>query len=348
MKQGKTSGLHGARLRALLVIAFLAVVAGGCGPLREIVSPTAPAVTGQWAELVRDIRVFERDIGFAATDNFADLARGQAAFPVCGFVSPLVLPYSYEDAAIQWRDVTTEDECRAQAQDADMHFHEVEAWGEIGVSITPSMLSGKLDRFIYVVIHEDCHDQFALPYGIEEALCDVITHKAMAAFATQTYGAGSHEERAIRRYADAQAKLARALIAIYGRLAALYTRHAQREITADELLRERTAIFGDAGSELGWKSNRINNAGIADHMTYSRHYPLLESVYEALGRDLARTVAFFKRVDEAKPAGPAGAAPQRVGGEHSTEYIRAYESTLIERVRRALASATPGATARVP
>src|SRR5574340_999938 len=209
-KAGKIA--HGGPARWLAAVVLLAALTAGCAQLQELVSPPAPDVTDEWAALLNEIRAFERRIGFVDTDNFADFSREQDTFPFCGYVSRLYLPYSYEDPAITWLDPETEEECRAHGRDADVYFGTVEAWGEVGSPVTPSMITGKLDRFLYLVIHEDCHDQFDLPYGIEEALCNLVTYKAMAVFSEEKFGPYARENRAIRRYADTQAGFARTTI----------------------------------------------------------------------------------------------------------------------------------------
>lgn len=337
-KAGKNA--NGGRARGLVVAALLAVLTAGCAGLGELFAPSAPGVADEWAALLHEIRAFERRIGFADTDNFVDLSREQDEFSFCGYVSRLSLPYSYEDPAIQWLDAATEEACRARGHDADAYYAAVEAWGEVGTPVTPAMITGKLDRFLYLVIHEDCHDQFELPYGIEEALCNVITFKAMAAFTEEKYGPYAREHRAVLRYAETESRITRATITHYERLATLYARYEGKEISSDALLQERAAIFKLAAKPLAWTRGELNNVSIANHMTYSRHYPFLESVFDALGRDLARTVAFFGRVDRIKPSAAGVMKRHGIGAENSVEHIRAYEAAVVETIRKALANET--------
>ncbi len=318
---------------------MLAAAIAGCTGLRDFLSPPAPAVTGEWAVLLNEIRGFERRIGFEDTHNFSGLSREQHSFPVCGYTSNLTLPYSYEDPAIEWREVGTEAECRTHAREADIYFHAVEAWGESATPVTPAMIEGKIDRFLYLVIHEDCHDQFNLPYGIEEALCDVITHQAMIAFSEEKYGSYARTHRAVQRYAETQARLAHTTIVWYEQLATLYARFERREIPADAMLRERDALFERAEKRLQWNQGKLNNVGMANHMTYSRHYPFLTRVFDALGRDLARTVEFFRHVDKIKPTDAEIAQQYHITGEKSVALLRAREASVLETIRKALADA---------
>ena len=323
-----------------LVVALLAALIAGCGQIRDFLAPPAPGVADEWGALLDEIRAFERRIGFRKTENFLRLSDEEDASSFCGHASRFYLPYSYEDPAIRWYDSVTEEECRKLGHEADVFFGAVEAWGEDATPVTPAMITGKLDRFLYLVIHEDCHDQFGLPYGIEEALCNLITYKAMAVFSEEKFGPYARESRAIRRHADAQSKLTRATVTFYEQLAALYARYERVEISSGALLRKRAAIFNKAERVLAWERGELNNVAIANDMTYSRHYPFLESVFEALGRDLARTVAFFSHVDKIKPSRAAVMKQHRIAAEDSVDFIRAYEAAVVEAVRKTLAEET--------
>ena len=324
----------------LPVLAFFTFLIAGCAPLGDFFLP-APGAPGEWAAFVDDVRAFERRIGFEATDNFLELTDEYQAFPFCGYASQLMLPYSYEDPAIQWRDSVTEQDCRTLADGADVFFGKVEALGESGTPVTPAMITSKLERFLYLVIHEDCHDQFELPYGVEEALCNLITYKAMAAFSEEKFGAQAREDRAIRRYANAESERTRATIVHYDQLATLYARYERKEVTEYALMRERAMILSKARRALSWKKGLLNNVGLASDMTYSRHYPFLESVFDALGRDLARTVAFFKHVDRIKPSRAAVTKQHGIATEDSAEFLRAYEAAVVETIKKALAAEAP-------
>jgi hypothetical protein len=337
--------VNGGLTHLRIVVALLAALIAGCGPLRGILVP-APGVASEWAPFLDEIRTFERRIGFEDTDNFLDLSREQEPFSFCGYASPYYLPYSYQDPAIRWLESVTEQECRTIGRDADVYFGAVEALGEVGAPVTPSMITGKLDRFLYVVIHEDCHDQFELPYGIEEALCNLITYKAMAVFAEEKFKWYASDGRAIRRYAEAQSRITHATIAFYDQLAMLTARHERAEISSDLFLRERAAIFKKAQRPLAWIGRELNNVGIANDMTYSRHYPFLEHVFDALGRDLARTVAFFRHVDQVKPSRAAVMQRRRIADEHSIEFIRAYEAAVLETIKQALSEQAGGTAVR--
>jgi len=323
--------------RWLAAFAICAALVAGCTQLREFLVPN-PGVPAEWAAFVDDVRAYERRIGFTPTGNFLDLSEDHEGYPFCGYSAALALPYSYEDPAIRWHTTLSEQDCRSMAAGGDMFFDTVEAVGEIGTPVTPSMVGSKLDRFLYLVIHEDCHDQFDLPYGIEEPLCNLITYKAMAAFSEEKFGARAREDRAIRRYADLESRRTRAAIDYYGQVAALYARYDGKQLSADAALKARAAIFANAERALGRRRAEMNNVRLANEMTYSRHYPFLEGVYDALGRDLARTVAFFKTVDRMKPTRAAVMKQHRLANEKSVEFLRLYEAAVMDTARRLLAA----------
>jgi hypothetical protein len=290
---------------ALLTFMLAACVRAPAPPPKPAVEVEQPARTyDELAALIAEIKGFQRRIGYADTKNFQRFADYRDDFPFCGYVSRLHLPYSYEDPAVTWLDSVSEQECRARAGDADVFYGASEAIAEHETPVTTSMLAAPIDRLLYLVTHEDCHEQFELPYGIEEPLCNLIAYRAMEMFSLERFGARSAETGLVRQYVRRGANDAHATIAIYDQLATLYARHERAEITAETALRRREPLLRRAEQVLGWGEGKVNNVVMANAMTYSRHYPLMETVFEALGRDLTRTLAFFRRVDEMKPPRP--------------------------------------------
>jgi len=297
-------------------------------------------VPKEWEPLLGEVRAFEQRIGFRKTATFTSFSEEQASVPFCGHVSPLYLPYSYEDPAIHWYDVATERECRAHADGADVYFGTVEVLGEVGAAVSPEVLGNQLQRFLYLVFHEDCHEQFDFPYGIEESLCNLIAYQAMAQFSREKYGPGAREYVAIQRYTDLESTRTHTVKALYEQLAGQYARYDRKEMSAEALLKERARVFRKGERALAWRRGSLNNVGMANEMTYSRYFPLLEQVYVALGRDLARTVEFFRRVDAAKPSREQVMKKYRITSKDSVEFIRAYEAEVVKTIEAALAKAT--------
>ena len=320
-------------------VILLSLEGAGCTYLQDATTRLpGPRLYEQGAAVIGQIRAFERRIGFRETGNFVDLSEETESYPFCGFVSRLRLPYSYEDPAIHWADLDTEADCRELAgSEMDMYFGQTEAVGEEGTPVTTSMLAGSLVRFVYLVFHEDCHDQFKLPQGIEEPLCNVIAYNAMVANAAGGSPSGFLERVAMRRYAELESGRTHLAKAYYEQLQQLYLRYERKEVSAQRLLDERAGIFAGAERSLAWPQGSLNNVGIANDMTYSRHFPYLEGVFLALGRDLGRTVAFFRKVDAAKPSRASVMNRHRLQDEESVEFIRAYEAAVLATIRRTLA-----------
>jgi hypothetical protein len=323
------------RLALLLALAM----PWGCTVFQDAATRLpGPRLYEKSALVIDGVREFSRRIGFKETDNFTDLDHETESFPFCGVVSSLYLPYSYEDPAIRWADVPTEADCRTLADPGtDVYFGQTEALGEQGTPVTTGMLAGTLVRFIYLVFHEDCHDQYDLPYGIEEPICNVIAYYAMAAYADERDRFSPLERVALRRYAVRESDRTRQAKAFYEQLEAAHARHARKEITTPALLEQRAAVFGRAERALAWERGSLNNVGIANDMTYSRHFPYLEGVHIKLGRDLARTVEFFRRVDARKPNRAAFMKQLKLKTENDLEFVRAYEAAVIATIEKLLA-----------
>jgi hypothetical protein len=324
-----------ARFASAMLTGIVIVLAAGCGPLRDFTSPSAPDLSAEWKALLDELRAFERTIGFKETRNFAGLTDERDAYAYCGQASKRVLPYSYEDPAIRWLEQIDAEQCRDAGADNDWYFGSVEVWGEIGTPVTPSMISGDLDRFVYLVIHEDCHDQFQLPYGIEEPLCNIITYRAMAQYAAQKYGWYTRENRSLRNYAAMQSRDTRITVTHYREVEKLYERYHRRELPLEDVLQARGVVFAKLERALDMPQGEMNNISLASHMTYSRHYARLESMVDRIGPDLVRVMTFFRAVDAAKPSPEELMRRLSIKDRKSLEYVRASEAAVIETIDQA-------------
>ena len=326
------------RWLAALGIALAAVV--GCVELKEFAAPQPPAVGAEWRELLDELRVFERRIGFRPTSNFAKLTTDRQSFPFCGQASNHRLPYSYQDSVIGWLDDVTEAKCREVPADIDVYYGEVEAWGEIGTPVTAAMVAGTIDRFIYLVIHEDCHDQFELPNGIEEPLCDILTHRAMAEFSSEKFRWYAREHRAIKHYTRSESRHARATISHYAELERLYQRFERNELSHEALLRLRAQTFARAERSLELSAGQLNSILLANYMTYSRHLPQLERSIDRLQAELPEVLEFFRLVDRRKPS--EATVMQRLGvtERKNAAFLRAYEAAVMATIEQVLIERT--------
>jgi hypothetical protein len=188
-------------------------------------------------------------------------------------------------------------------------------------------------------VHEDCHDQFDLPYGIEEPLCNILAYAALRNFAKEQYGWLRAEYYVANRFANEGSTYARTTIRYYDRLASLYARHEKLSSSAETVLRERDPVLRRAGRALGWEDGAMNNVLLANAMTYSRHYPFLEDVFERLGRDIARTVELFRRVDAARPRTAELLKRHGLDSTESVDFLRAQETSVVDTARKLLQEA---------
>jgi hypothetical protein len=313
----------------------MVVLLAACGQLRDLTSPSPPDLSAEWKVLLDELRAFERRLGFRETRNFARLTDEHDDYPYCGWAPKHVLPYSYEDPAIRWLESADAGQCREAGADNDWYFGSVEVWGEIGTPVTPAMIAGALDRFVYLVIHEDCHDQFDLPFGIEEPLCNIITYRAMATFAAQKYRWYTRENRVIRNYGLTESRQTRTTVVHYNQLEALYAAYYRRELSLEALMQARAVVFAKVERALELPEGEINNISMATYMTYSRHYAYLEGIVDGLGPDLARTVDFFRAVDARKPKLVELMQRLSIYDRKSLGLVRAYELAVIQTIEQA-------------
>ena len=66
----------------------------------------------------------------------------------------------------------------------------------------------------------------------------------------------------------------------------------------------------------------------------------LETVHETLGNDLAKTVAFFRQVDQLKPTRAAVMKRLRVSDEKSAQFVAGYEAAIVDTIHGALRTHT--------
>ena len=332
------------RLAPLLSVALvLATLFAGCAPVRGWLLPR-PGIPKDWRGVLAEVRAYERTLGFRETKNFVRVADTTDEYTICGYAPRFELPYSYEDPLIRWSEATSDAACKADAKDSDYYFARIEAVGEVGVPVTTALLEGKLDRFLYLVIHEDCHDQFEFPYGFEEALCNLIAYQGMTAFSTRQYGRWSRTNFGIRAYAGTQTQLTRAVVSYYGYTERLYASHARGEMALMPGMQQRARLFASAERTLGWAKGAMNNVGLANEMTYSRHFPLVERVFDALDGDLVKLMDFFRQVDREKPSRERVLARLGLSDEKSVQAISAIETSTVDttvRLLRGYNSASP-------
>ena len=336
-------------IRVLAGLMLLAVLLGLLYWLqRDDVAPPPPKppvitpdLLTEWQAIVRDLRVFQRTFGFRETRNFQSVSTKVVENRFCGIVSKRYLPYSYEDPAVSWYEDLPQEECVPEHRGQDVYFGTREVLGEVATPVTQSMLHGSLDRFAYLVIHEDCHDQFKQPYGIEEALCDVIAHEAMKRYARQPPRASQPAWQTLVTYAVHQTALSKETAAQFERVQAFFDETKKARLSDRRFLEQRAFLFAEVERKIEWKPGDANNVTLAEAITYSRHYDRLEKIYVRLGSDLAAFVSHFQQLDTALAGIRRALRRKGLTESRGAAYLRAYENAILDLAEQKLPAEKP-------
>jgi predicted aminopeptidase len=156
-----------------------------------------------------------------------------------------------------------------------------------------------------VIFHELFHNTLYVSGAgdFNESLANFVGGRAAILFFRERAGEGSRDHlRAIEEWQE-QIEFSRFIGSVAASLSDLYAKKLPR----DETLTLREEIFSraqkDWARQVGNRSQhrfrsftqaKLNNAVIAHYMLYLRDLDLFETVYEANGKDLARSVAAIK------------------------------------------------------
>jgi hypothetical protein len=102
------------------------------------------------------------------------------------------------------------------------------------------------------------------------------------------------------------------------------------------LLREREELYRSAEQRLARPEGALNNVWLAMAITYSRHSELMQRALDAFDGDLAQAVAFFRRVDAAKPVWASSASGHVRAGEGAVHVVRAQEAAIVDVIEELL------------
>jgi hypothetical protein len=337
------------RILAFTIVVAIVVALAWLGLRRETgIEPSplpapvpAPDLRTEWQSIVGDLRAFQKTFGFRETRNFQSVSEKMVENRFCGIVAKRYLPYSYEDPAVAWYEDLPQEECVPEHRGQDVYFGTREVLGEVSTPVTQSMLNGSLDRFVYLVIHEDCHDQFKQPYGIEEALCDVITHEAMKRYARQAPRASQAAWQTLISYAVHQTALSKETAVQFERVKAFFDEAKKNRMSDRRFLEQRAVLFADVERKIEWKPGDANNVTLAEAITYSRHYDRLEKIYLRLGGDLSAFVTHFQQLDPALAGIRRTLRRKGLTESRGAEYLHAYENAILDLAEQKLPAEKP-------
>lgn len=278
----------------LLVFMVLSAVIPAC-------RPRVSQVEASRLELVREIKDFEKRLGFAETENFLTTSEETEAYDYYFYAPSLELPYSLDDPALQFGTGTRET-ISFDPDQYDAYFYSIPALAGIKTPVTKSLLEAPLYRFIHIIFHEDWQEGLDLPLGIAEPSAELVGYAASTLFAEEKFGRDSELYRTIQRQFENRLRESEVYRDYYEKLSDLYAQYHAGEISRQEALIKKARLLEAMGRELhqiwGGRPDQLNNAFIAFQMTYLRYFPLMYEVFSATGFDLGRTMAILRDMPE--------------------------------------------------
>lgn len=273
----------------LLAVLFLAA-APACAPQVDTDSEAYRL------DLVRELKTFAAGFGFTETRNFKSYTPGFTAYDYYFYTPLTTLPYSLGDPLLEFG-TGTADNITFERSRYDVFFYAIQAIAGVDTPVTGSLMKAPLERFIYVILHEDWHEQIDLPITIEEPSGEVVSYAAAMLFSRQKYGEGSAVYKTLEAELDRKLRESQVYAAYYDRLAGLYADFRAGKLSEADTLKAKAGLLDSMAGELQGISGaapELNNAFIAFQMTYLRHLPLMQRVHTGAGRDLARTLDIFR------------------------------------------------------
>ncbi len=297
-----------------------------------------PAPPPPRADMIRGVQQEVRRLGVPETGNFERKGKREAYFR-CYYTGKLELPDSYE--GLQMKDGSAAG-CGVDEERYDVFFYRIEALAGTKTPVTQAFQETSEERAAFVVAHEDLHEDRALerlPVRVNEAAATLLGFLAAARYARNQRGAGSELYRNLAREPGLYLKKARLVNRGHRLLQELYRRFDRGLLSRSEALAEKERLFAEMREACQREEpeptsfNKCltanNNAGLAFEITYTRWYPLLYEVHQALGGDLEATIRALRRaagvrgegeepVKEALERIARGCRPERdvTGGDH--------------------------------
>ncbi|MFC2066742.1 hypothetical protein ACFLUO_06800 [Chloroflexota bacterium] len=287
------------RLRKAPLVLFIVLLLAisGCGVLRPHGSLTNEQANK--LELVEEIKAFERKLGFNETDNFKTYSDETEAYDYYFYTSNTALPYSLDDSLLQAAKGKPES-AFIDLEKYDVFSYSIEAIAGVKTPVTKSLLRAPMPRFIYIIFHEDWHEQMNSPLGIEEPCGEIVSYAAAMHFTEEKFGQDSAVYKILREEFDNKLEESRLYQQYYEELNVLYSRYYSGGISEAETLSRKAELLESMGNGLrgiwGAKPRQLNNAFIAFRMTYLRHFSLMYRVFSAVDFDLVKTMAIFQSV----------------------------------------------------
>ena len=289
------------------MIKLLLIVLSWLFALAVVVSACKPAATStslsenERLELVKEIKAFQKKLGFDPTENFASYSDKKEAYDYYFYAPVADLPYSLDDPTLKYGEGTA----RTSSIDTrkyDVFYYSIPALAGISTPITKSLLESPLHRFIFIVFHEDWHEQIKSPLGIEEASGELMGYVSSLLFTEERFGRDSEVYATLDRELTNKLKESRVFQSYYEKLAALYAEHRSGKVTEAETLSRKSQLIRSLDDDIygvwGKRRDQLNNAFISFQMTYYRHLNLMHDVFSASNSDIMVTIEVLRGIPE--------------------------------------------------
>ncbi|MFQ6121945.1 MAG: hypothetical protein ACE5LA_02670 [Dehalococcoidales bacterium] len=283
--------------------------------------------TEQKLELIKEIKAFEKELGFNETDNFKTYSEELEAYDYYFYTPKTTLPYSLDDPSLQFG-VGKPESAPIDTEKYDVFFYSIETIAGVKTPVTKSLLKAPLPRFIHLIFHEDWQEQMDSPLGIEEPCAEVVSYAAAKLFTENKFGRDSTVYKTLDSEFNKKLKESEIYNQYYEELRVLYSRFHSGEISEAETLSRKAELLKAMEYDLIdiWlgKPRQLNNAFIAFQMTYYRHLPLMHQVFSATDSDLTKTMTIFRSV------------PNQGAAFESLEELKSIETGVTDYLRNTL------------
>jgi|GEM_PF-3176618 len=283
----------------------------GMGPVTltsgaDVVSQELPsAEMARAIQFVKEINRFgEQELRFKRFVNFQRYSNDNTVYFCVRLAPKGKLSYDYVQGEIKSTVHETLQEAREVAEQNkethDAYVYRLDAVAG-GYPLTNAFVELDKPRQVFLVLHEDWHDNIDFSLSLEEATGNVIGYAGAIEFFKQYAKDPVSAKKAERdaRWALAKAKV---VVKFYQRLEKLYARKgiedSVREYAREELFKEAKKECAEIDKKTGLTLSNLefNNATLSTWMTYDRYFDLAWRVYLGTGKNLKKTVAIFRSI----------------------------------------------------
>lgn len=253
--------------------------------------------------LVQEIKAFEAKLGWMPTDNFHEYRETLGAYDSCGRAETL--------SFTAWWDTSTREECEEDGRIYDTTYLEVEAIAGSGTPVSRSLAQAPLSRFVYVVFHEDFHEQIrSIPtLALNESATQLVGLLAAREFVREKYGKDSDIHRAFAEEVELVLTDAHIEKRYYREFERLYERVSRGELGEAQGLKQKAILFEKMQREckdiqvaMTVSCNEItNNILFVLNISYAMHYPLFYDLYKSCAFDVKQTGLTIMRLVALNP-----------------------------------------------